>query len=213
MVTPEKTAANAANAQHSTGPTSPEGKARSSLNALKHGLTAVKPVIPPDTQEEYNALQASLRPECDPQGALEELAFDQLVFAAWKQRIIRHYEADLLDQGVEAMLDESIPRTLDRLQRYGSAADRAYSRALKELRALQTERTLRGTIPDEIAALIPTLASLPAVTKQQAANGRAAAQALKQELDAIMSVPEPHPGLVDQLSAELDELDKEEEVA
>src|SRR5215472_11022691 len=99
MVTPEKAAANAANAQHSTGPTSPEGKARSSQNALKHGLTAAKPVIPPDKQEEYNALQTSLRHECDPQGALEELAFDQLVFAAWKQQVIRHYEAGLLAQG------------------------------------------------------------------------------------------------------------------
>jgi hypothetical protein len=149
-----------------------------------------------------------------PQGALEEHAFDQLVFAAWKQRCINDMEGALLLEGAETLLDEAKAKALDRLQRYGAAADRAYSRALKELCALQTERTLRGTIQDEIAALIPTLASLPAVTKQQATNGRAAAQALKQELDAIMSAPEPHPGLVDRISAELAELDKnEEEVA
>jgi hypothetical protein len=165
----------------------------------------------PEKQEEYNTLQASLREECNPQGALEEHAFDQLVFAAWKQQCINDMEHALLLEGAEALMDETKAKALDRLQRYSSAADRAYSRALKELRALQTERTLRGTIPDEIAALIPTLASLPAVTKQQAVNGRAATQALKQELDAIMSVPEPHPGLVDRISAELAELDKDEE--
>jgi hypothetical protein len=39
--------ANTANAQLSTGPTSPEGKASSSQNARKHGLTASELVIGP----------------------------------------------------------------------------------------------------------------------------------------------------------------------
>jgi hypothetical protein len=198
MTTPEKAAANAANAQYSTGPTSPEGKARSSQNAVKHGLTAEKPVIPPERQAEFNRLDYALRKQCDPQGALELTVFDQLVHAAWKQQLVRDQEANLLLESPEALLDETKAKTLDRLQRYGAAAGRAWYRALKELRTLQTERTLRGTIPDEIVALIPTLASLPAITKQQAVTARSAAQSLKDEMDAIMNT-NPAPGFMEEL--------------
>jgi hypothetical protein len=49
-------AANAANALHSTGPRTPEGKTRSSQNASKHGLTARQVVIAPGEQEEFHQL-------------------------------------------------------------------------------------------------------------------------------------------------------------
>jgi hypothetical protein len=163
MTTPEKAAANAANAQHSTGPTSAEGKARSSQNAVKHGLTAEKPVIPPDRKQDFDLLEAALRQECDPQGRLEQVAFDQLVFAAWKQQIVRDLEGNLLAEGAEALLDETKAKTLDRLQR---------------------------TIADEIATLIPTLASLPAVTKQQAVN-RKAVVISDHEIEEIINAPMP----------------------
>ena len=40
MATPSQINANQVNAQQSTGPRSPEGKARVAQNALRHGLTA-----------------------------------------------------------------------------------------------------------------------------------------------------------------------------
>jgi hypothetical protein len=213
MSSPSKAAANAANAQHSSGPKTVEGKARSSRNAVTHGFTAQRLSLPPDQQEQYDELREALRQELTPEGLMEILAFDQLVREAWKLQSIQAMEDRLLSEGLKSVQEEETAKTLDRLNRYQAAAGRAWYRALKELRALQTERTLRGTIRDEIAALIPTLASLAAVTRQQAGNGRAAAQSLKQEFDAIMNMPEPHPGLVDRISAELEALDKEEEVA
>jgi hypothetical protein len=205
MTTPQKSAANAANARYSTGPTSARGKARSSQNAVKHGLTAAKPVIPPERKQDFDQLEAELREEISPQSAIERTAFDQLVYAAWKQQLIREHEARLLAEGPEALADEAIARTLDRLQRYGAAADRAWYRALKELRNLQTERTLRGTIPEEVAPLIPTLASLKAITTQQAVNERSAAQALEDEMEAIMNAPDPTPGFIEELCRQRDE--------
>src|SRR3974390_2454728 len=44
--------ANIENARHSTGPRTEEGKARSSQNALKHGLTSNKSLLLPDEDEE-----------------------------------------------------------------------------------------------------------------------------------------------------------------
>jgi hypothetical protein len=45
MATRKQRAANRRNAQLSTGPKTPEGKAAVRLNALKHGLTAENAVI------------------------------------------------------------------------------------------------------------------------------------------------------------------------
>jgi hypothetical protein len=202
MTSPDKAAANAANAWHSTGPTSDQGKARSSQNALKHGLTAEKPFIPTEREEEFDLLEAALKEECAPQGRLELNAFNQLVFAAWKQQCVRDLEANLLLEGAEALFDEKKAKALDRLQRYGAAAGRAYSKALKELRILQTERTLRDTLGKEMQALIPTLASLPAVSKQLLANrrvmGRIENDAVA-KVEAIVNAPNPLPGYIHEL--------------
>jgi hypothetical protein len=48
QVSDARLAANRANAQHSTGPTTPEGKAKSSHNAVKTGLTGrtIRPLSP-----------------------------------------------------------------------------------------------------------------------------------------------------------------------
>ncbi len=59
--------ANRRNAQRSTGPRTPEGKARSSRNNLRHGLTAQIVLMPDEDREIHDAfcgeLIASLRPE------------------------------------------------------------------------------------------------------------------------------------------------------
>lgn len=47
--------ANLANAQKSTGPRSEAGKQKSSLNAMKHGLTGQVVVLPEDNMAAYNA--------------------------------------------------------------------------------------------------------------------------------------------------------------
>src|SRR5271155_3556862 len=44
---------NRANSQHSTGPKTPEGKKRISLNALRHGLTGQIVVMPTEDLQAY----------------------------------------------------------------------------------------------------------------------------------------------------------------
>ena len=51
VVSERKKAANRANAQKSTGPKTAEGKARSRLNAVTHGLCAVVIEIPGEDRE------------------------------------------------------------------------------------------------------------------------------------------------------------------
>ena len=44
-----------------TGPVTPEGKANSSRNATRHGLTAMHPVVTETDRPEFEALEAHLR--------------------------------------------------------------------------------------------------------------------------------------------------------
>lgn len=46
ITTIDRAAINRANSQFSCGPRTAESKQRSSLNALRHGLTAASPVLP-----------------------------------------------------------------------------------------------------------------------------------------------------------------------
>jgi hypothetical protein len=60
MPTNAQLAANRANAQLSTGPTSESGRAASSLNALKSGLTGRTILLPTDDLSLYEAEVAAL---------------------------------------------------------------------------------------------------------------------------------------------------------
>ena len=164
--TPQLTA-NQANAQHSTGPRTDEGKARVSQNALRHGLTARHLVIRDDEREEYADLLNSLSSELDPQGAVETVAFHELLHAAWSLHRFRRIEAEASRGTVEDFTDPATTAVLDRLSRYQARAQRAWQKALHELRILHTNRALRALkLDQQEAAEVPAIASINDLTKQ-----------------------------------------------
>jgi hypothetical protein len=164
--TPQLTA-NQANAQHSTGPRTDEGKARVSQNALRHGLTARHLVIRDDEHEEFADLLNSLSSELDPQGAVETVAFHELLHAAWSLHRFRRIEAEASRGSVEDFTDPATTTVLDRLSRYQARAQRAWQKALHELRVLQTNRALRTLkLDQQEAAEVPAIASINDLTKQ-----------------------------------------------
>ena len=60
MTSPAQYAANRLNAEKSTGPSTPKGKVRSSLNALLHGLTARVVVLPSEDLSAYQAFSKEI---------------------------------------------------------------------------------------------------------------------------------------------------------
>jgi len=89
-VTPKKLAANRRNAQRSTGPKTPAGRAVSKLNALKHGILSTQVLVRgrniKESRRELDRLHERFRVELNPVGPVEEMLVDQIVTAHWRLR-------------------------------------------------------------------------------------------------------------------------------
>ena len=152
----------------STGPRTAEGKARSSRNALKHGLTAAELVIQSGEESEFDELLADLQDNLQPRGALEDILFNQIVHAAWNLRRTRLLEVLLQEESEDRgdpILDGGMVSRMARLGRYAACAERSMYRALRELRLLQTNRCLLGTAQPESGEIAP-LADCKELTKR-----------------------------------------------
>lgn len=88
-------AANRANAQKSSGPRTAAGKAKSSMNAVKHGLTAVRIVLDGEDPAQFEDLRTRLLLEFEPQTALEEVLVDHLSGILWRLRRVPMLEVAL----------------------------------------------------------------------------------------------------------------------
>jgi hypothetical protein len=115
-VSARKLAANRANAARSTGPRTPTGKARVSLNAVRHGLASHAALLPGEDPDELDALASAYHDDLRPRGALEEDLVARIVGIAWRLRRVARAE--------EAMWQK------DDEDRVGSAAFRAHFRSM-----------------------------------------------------------------------------------
>ncbi len=141
MATAAQITANQANALLSTGPRTPEGKARSASNATKDGLTARHPFVPSEQTAEFDAYCRGLLHDTRPEGALEEEYFHRLVAAGWNLRRARFLESELLTGTNPNDAGEDAARLL-RIARYRRELERTFDRALNQLQQLQTQRAL-----------------------------------------------------------------------
>ena len=87
------------NGAKSRGPKTPEGKARSAQNALRHGMRAQKYVVLPDEDAaEFAGLEAALVEELAPVGALQTVLARRVAVAAWRLARADRIEAELFEE-------------------------------------------------------------------------------------------------------------------
>ncbi len=137
-----RTAANHANARLSTGPVTEAGKAISSQNATKHGLTGKQVVIPGEDPAAYEELKRSLYREYQPKAKIEEILLEEFAACIWRLSRARHVETAFLRKLTEDAPDPDMaiamaflekPAEMNRLQRYITSIERAYNRAMANL--------------------------------------------------------------------------------
>jgi hypothetical protein len=151
--------ANRANSLLSTGPQTPDGKQRSSLNALRHGLTGQLVVMPTEDLQAYQRHLASFTGEYHPKGATEAHLVQALADTSWRLNRVAALEANLLtlgaarqpnpftdapDQIQDAMAVaaslESQAKALANLSMHSQRLSRQFERTLALLRDLQESR-------------------------------------------------------------------------
>src|SRR5215469_11330190 len=85
------------NGAKSHGPRTPEGKAISSRNALRHGMTAKGILLTSEDPELFQQLAAAYYEKFQPADDVERDLVDEMVIAKWRQRRDWSTEAALLD--------------------------------------------------------------------------------------------------------------------
>jgi len=143
--------ANRANALHSTGPRTESGKQRSSLNALRHGLSAQAPVLPTEDADAYQRHCQQLSDEYQPKTPTEIQLVQELADTAWRLNRVPLLEADLLARASDhrrvrdpiAFSIADATRALATLGLHGQRLSRQFHKTLDQLRAIQTDRRER----------------------------------------------------------------------
>jgi hypothetical protein len=205
MISEAKVESNRLNAEKSTGPKSLEGKSKSSMNALKHGLRARKAVLlPNESEEDFAAMRKAMLYELDPRGMVECIVAEMVIDSAWRLRRIPIFETQVLAYSQNRITkhhpdwDKEFPNgphsqeraewgrawqlsemSLVNLRRYENALSRTFFKGLAELRlALQNRSSLAWTMSPH-----------PDIVPEEPANSAGPPPAYSTVLETALSVP------------------------
>jgi hypothetical protein len=159
MSSKKKSAASRANGAKSKGPLTPEGKARSSRNAVKHGLNSEVVVLPHEDRAAFEDLRDSYMQRFQPAGRPEADLVETMASARWRlNRLVvietKLFEKEMVlhDDEVSEEFTEIDPegklawvfdrcanegKALAMLMRYEGRLNRTYERAFRQPQTLQ----------------------------------------------------------------------------
>jgi len=187
MATQKQIEANRRNAQASTGPVTPEGKAASSRNALKSGLDAESQFVLGETREEFAEFQEEWYNYIAPRNPEERYQLDNLIRNEWfLRRYFRiesqlwEYHSMLAQRATGVELGEGFSKASPvfmRLQRRIAAAEKARSEARQALDRLRAHPDPDpAPQPRETTAETPKLASFRTAPAEPPSPPRSPAQ-------------------------------------
>ena len=148
---PSRAAINQANSLHSTGPRTAAGKQRSSLNALRHGLTAASPVLPSEDRAAYETHRRRFFDEYRPATPTESQLVTELADTSWRINRIPLLEAEVLARASAPVPPEDeitfdivdAHRLIANLSIQGHRLSRQFQKCLATLLEIQTGRAER----------------------------------------------------------------------
>jgi hypothetical protein len=143
-------AASRTNGARGRGPVTEEGKRRSSLNAIRHGLLSKAVVLQNESEEVFAQLLAQHHARLGPADDVEEGTIEEMVAANWRLRRLWTIETRLFDNcvGKRTETDErdrlagafselAAGNDLHLLDRYENRLHRMYQRSLHNFLVLR----------------------------------------------------------------------------
>jgi len=124
-----KLAANRANAQHSTGPTSEAGRAVSSQNRTTHGLArhnGAFVLLPSEDPSGFEALKASLTKEHEPSTETESILVQSMAESHWLANRAQNLQSSCFDPRTSQITD---PQLFSLYLRYQTTHTRAFHKS------------------------------------------------------------------------------------
>ncbi len=97
MTTEAKILANRRNAQKSTGPRTPRGKAAVSQNAVNHGFSARQTVISSESQAEFDLYRQQFLDELAPDTPMESMLAERVVNLSWRLKRAARIQNQTID--------------------------------------------------------------------------------------------------------------------
>ncbi|HZU24943.1 MAG TPA: hypothetical protein VFA04_05445 [Bryobacteraceae bacterium] len=153
-------AANQKNALASTGPCTPEGKAVSSQNALKFGLTSKQILLPWENADDFEALHAAFVAQFQPATEAEALLVDNIAIAEWRERrteIVQNawlaHKSRNAGENLWITAEHLASEEIVKFQKYAAAYRRERDRAWRKLENVQKERRAEAQRVAEAAAV------------------------------------------------------------
>ncbi len=162
MSTPAQIEANRQNSQLSSGPKSPEGRQKVSLNAVKTGLTGATVLLPSDDVALYERHTANAFAAWQPETDREKMLVQSILDTEWRLLRIPALESGIYALGrlthaeqfadqpeaaratlLEAYIFQTSRRDLTNLSRQESRLRRQREKDIAELNQLQQERRQR----------------------------------------------------------------------
>jgi len=117
MATEAQIKANQENAKKSTGPLTEEGKQRSSMNAMTHGIFSTIPLLPGENLEQIKLLEEEIIKAYQPTDAMECLLVQRVYLTCMRQIRLREAEAAKLEI---SMMPEVMCKTVTQLFEHNS---------------------------------------------------------------------------------------------
>jgi len=117
MATEAQIKANQENAKKSTGPLTEEGKQRSSMNAMTHGIFSTIPLLPGENLEQFKLLEEEIIKAYQPTDAMECLLVQRVYLTCMRQIRLREAETAKLEI---SMMPEVMCKTVTQLFEHNS---------------------------------------------------------------------------------------------
>ena len=144
--------ANRRNAQHSTGPKTPEGKAAIRFNALTYGLRTRQTILERENAADYCQLWDELEADWQPQNRTERCYLETMVTSQWLLRRIAEGENQIYMQIGQGELRFKM---LAYVFKQRAQLERSFRTAIADMKQSQKERQTRQSQPAQPAQTAP----------------------------------------------------------